>query len=133
MSESDGVKAEIKQVAGLTLKTQIHRFFARILMDTINFIKDKLKIAFYDKEYSVRKTVSSVMAMIIVRGGINIWPDLLQFLVENLKSTDVSVVENSIHSISIIVEDCSKLFEEENYYQLIQYMLPPIFGLINPL
>lgn len=88
-------------------------------MDTINFIKDKLKIAFYDKEYSVRKTVSSVMAMIIVRGGINIWPDLLQFLVENLKSTDVSVVENSIHAISIIVEDCSKLFEEENYYQLI--------------
>ena len=46
-------------------------------MDSINFIKEKLKLAFYDPDYNVRKSVSSVMAMIIVRGGINIWPDLL--------------------------------------------------------
>lgn len=87
-------------------------------METINFIKDKLKQAFYDPQYDVRKTVSSIMAMIIVRGGINIWPDLLQFLTENLNLQQVgpSIVENSIHAISIIVEDCSKLFEDERYY-----------------
>ena len=55
-------------------------------MDTINFCKDKLMIAFYDPHYNVRKTVSSIISMIIVKGGINIWPEVLNFLTENLKS-----------------------------------------------
>jgi hypothetical protein len=54
-------------------------------MDTINFIKEKLMLAFYDSEYVIRKTVSSIMAMIIVKGGFNIWPDILTFLTENIK------------------------------------------------
>jgi hypothetical protein len=54
-------------------------------MESINFIKEKLMIAFYDTEYTIRKTVSSIMAMIIVKGGFNIWPDLLNFLTENIK------------------------------------------------
>lgn len=56
------------------------------------------------------------MAMIIVRGGINIWKELLPFLTENLKSTDMTIVENSIRTISIIVDDCSSLFEDPTYY-----------------
>jgi hypothetical protein len=111
------VKTQVRQVAGLQLKTQINRFFPRISMEIIEFIKERLKIAFYDQDYSIRKTVSSVMATIIVRGGFNIWPDLLQFLTENLTNasnynmnsesglTAQSIVENSIQAISIIVED----------------------------
>jgi len=43
-------------------------------MDTINYVKEKLLIAFYDPEYNVRKTVSSVMSILIVKGGFHIWP-----------------------------------------------------------
>ena len=100
-------------------------------MDTINYVKDRLKVAFYDSDYSIRKTVSSVMSMIMVKGGYNIWPDLLQFLTENLKiQNDQSIIENSIQSISIIVEDCQKLFEEQNYHQVISYMLLSIQNLL---
>lgn len=49
-------------------------------MDTINFVKEKLIIAFYDPEYAVRKTVGSVMSILIVKGGFHIWPELLEFL-----------------------------------------------------
>ena len=45
----------------------------------------RLSEAFYDKNKEIRKTVSSVMSMIMVRGGFNVWPDLLQFLTDNLK------------------------------------------------
>ena len=62
------------------------------------------------------------MSMIMVRGGFNVWPDLLQFLTDNLKVENLSqintlaltehdsIIENSILAISIIVEDCSSLF-----------------------
>lgn len=80
-------------------------------MEAINFIKEKLKMAFYDPEMQVRKTVSSTISMIIVKGGINIWPDVLHFLTDNLQVQDQTIVENSILAISIIVEDCDSLFE----------------------
>jgi hypothetical protein len=77
-------------------------------MDTIEYVKERLKIAFYDMDYTVRKTVSNVMSMIVVRGGFNVWPDLLPFLTENINQpqADQSILENAIHAISIIVEDC---------------------------
>ena len=53
-------------------------------MPAIYFIEERLKAAFYDEHLEVRKTVSSVMSMIIVRGGFNAWPDLLRFLTDNL-------------------------------------------------
>ena len=57
-------------------------------MESINFIKEKLMIAFYDYEVNVRKTVSSIISMIIVKGGINIWPEVLKFLSDNLSLQD---------------------------------------------
>jgi hypothetical protein len=53
-------------------------------MKSIYYIQDKLKLSFYDEHVEVRKTVSSVMSMIIVRGGFNAWPDLLEFLTNNI-------------------------------------------------
>eukprot|EP00347_Sterkiella_histriomuscorum_P007650 403348104 len=87
--------------------------------------------SFFDPEYTVRKTVSSVMSILIVKGGFHIWPELLGFLTENLLNTDTSIVENSIQAISIIVEDCAQLFENEEYYQVILNMIPNIFRLLD--
>ena len=57
------------------------------------------------------------MALIIQRGGFNIWPELLPFLASNLglecfsedqtqNTQNLCRIENSIHTISVIVEDC---------------------------
>ena len=54
-------------------------------MQGIYYIEERLKIAFFDAHIEVRKTVSSVMSMIMVRGGYNAWPDLLPFLTNNLQ------------------------------------------------
>ena len=43
-----------------------------------------------------------------------------------------SIVENAILAISIIVEDCTSLFQEETYVSLIEYMLQPVFNLLAP-
>ena len=46
----EGIRPEIRQMVGLTLKSQIEKNFIRIAMETLNYIKEKLMIAFYDPE-----------------------------------------------------------------------------------
>lgn len=112
-------------------------------MQTIEFIKTQLTSVFNSIDVKIAKTVSQVMALIVLRGGFNIWPELLQFLTGNLgvdcftsdtetNRVNLSIVENSIHTIAIIIEDCSKMFEDMKFRGLITEMFPPICKLINP-
>ena len=112
-------------------------------MATIEYIKTQLTSVFNSIDIKICKTVSQVMALIILRGGFNIWPELLQFLTKNLGvdcfTNDVDqnrlnfgVIENSIHTIAIIIEDCSKMFEDMKFRGLITEMFPPICKLISP-
>ena len=123
LTEAEGGAASVRQPAGLALKSHLDANFAAVPMQAIYYIEDRLKRAFYDPSLEVRKTVSNVMSMIMVRGGFNAWPDLLTFLTHSLQpgwlgenvphldqSEYRSIVENSILAISIIVEDCTSLF-----------------------
>lgn len=67
------------------MKSHLDANFAAIPMTAIYYIEERLKTAFYDSQVEVRKTVSNVMSMIMVRGGFNAWPDLLSFLTSNLQ------------------------------------------------
>lgn len=108
-------------------------------MPTIYYVQSKLQQAFMDEADVIRKTVANVMAIILVRGGLNIWPDLLQFLTNNLPQQgqiptlnkyQLSIVEASIHTISIIFEDCSDLFREEPYASRLDAIVTKIFPLL---
>ena len=85
LTEAEGVPASVRQPAGLALKSHLDANFAAIPMTAIYYIEERLKRAFYDPQVEVRKTVSSVMSMIMVRGGYNAWPDLLTFLTNSLQ------------------------------------------------
>lgn len=79
----------------------------------------------------MRKTVGSLMSTLIVRGGYFIWPEVIEFLNQNLTSQDASVVENSIQSLSIIIEDSQGL-DEENFLKALERLIPNIINLVNP-
>lgn len=72
------------------------------------------------------------MSCLIVKGGIYIWPNLIEFLTNNLAHSDVTVVDNSIQALCIIVEDSQSLFESEKFHKMIGSMLPNIFRLLDP-
>ena len=48
MSAHQEVKSEVRQIAGLTLKAEINKNFARYSNPTIDYLKQKLLIAFFD-------------------------------------------------------------------------------------
>mmetsp|Transcript_34192 Transcript_34192/g.52461 ORF Transcript_34192/g.52461 Transcript_34192/m.52461 type:complete len:139 (+) Transcript_34192:228-644(+) len=114
---------QVRQVAGLSLKSQIEKHFAILRMSTIDYVKKQTMNVFSSTNSRLIKVVSHVMSMIVQRGGFNIWPELLGYLVNNLtkecfsedateNELNMAVVENSIHTISLIVEDCQSLFED---------------------
>ena len=121
----------MRQVSGLTLKAEIEKNFAYLSMPVIDYIKERLLVAFYDPEHAVRKTVGSIMSTLIVKGGFYIWPGLIEFLTNNLAHQDATVVENSIQALCIIVEDAQGLFEDEKFHKMIAGMLPSIFRLLD--
>ncbi len=56
-------------------------------MNTIEFIKHHIQNVFVTcGDSKVAKTVSQVMSLIVLRGGFNIWPELLKFLADNLRT-----------------------------------------------
>ena len=115
------------------MKAEIDKNFARLSTPTIDYLKERLLIAFYDPELKVRKTVSSIMSTLIVKGGFYIWPSLIEFLTSNLSnSTDTNLVENSIQALSIIVEDSQGLFEDEKFHKLIATIVHSTFRLLDP-
>lgn len=78
----------------------------------------------------------------MLKGGGTIWPDLLKYLTSNLSKecftedvdlnqNNLMIVEISIYTIAIIVEDCSKLFEDVKFDALITAMFPQICRLIS--
>ena len=42
------------------------------------------------------------------------------------------MIENCIHTIAIIVEDCQKLFEDIKFHNIITEMFPTVCKLISP-
>lgn len=88
--------AEVRQVSGLGLKAHIDQNFAMLSNESLEYIKEKLIAAFFDPVYAVRKTVGSIMSMILVKGGFYCWRDLIDFLSQNLTHSDETVVENAM-------------------------------------
>ena len=60
------------------------KYFARLQVPTIEYIKGQMKNVFVmdHTESKIIKTISQVMALLMLRGGFNIWPELLPFLTE---------------------------------------------------
>lgn len=97
---------------------------------------------FESNDFKTAKTVSQVMSTIMLRGGFNVWPELLTFLTLNIDTAPLAEAGDhqqalerigiAIHTIAIIVEDCTKLFEEIKFRNVVTQMFPPICRLIQP-
>ncbi|TNV74224.1 hypothetical protein FGO68_gene12531 [Halteria grandinella] len=128
----NGASSQVRQIAGLTLKAEVKKSFAMFTNETMEYLKERLLIAFYDPEYNVRKTVGSIMSIYLVRGGFYSWKGLIEFLTQNLGNPDTTVVENAAQALSIIVEDSQDLFEDEKFHKLIAALIQAVFKLLDP-
>jgi hypothetical protein len=123
------VPSNVRQVAGLALKTEIDKNFPMLSNETLDYVKQKLLVAFYDPSPNVRRSVSSTMSTMLVKGGFYFWKELVPFLTGNL--SDPAVVENSIAALAIIIEDTYMLLEDEKFHKMIEDLGTAIFRLLG--
>ena len=109
------IESTVRQAAGIALKAHVDTYFAYIPPEHIQSIQPLLKNAFeQDSSQIVRKAIKSVMSTIMNRGGISVWRDLLYYLTDNLKSSDQNLVADSLHTISMIVDDAQSMFHDNS-------------------
>jgi hypothetical protein len=85
--------------------------FVSISEDAILYFKNNVLASYLDQNITIRKTISNLINTFIRHGGMEAWPELLEFLFVNLDS-DVSV-SMSLETINIIIEDSGSLLEQK--------------------
>lgn len=106
------VDASLRQMAGLGLKSHIDSNFIKISPQTIEFCQTKILLGFRAQETSLSETASNLISTIVVRGGLNVWPGIVDFLIEHLGTEEV---EHASHALSLIIEDSNDAFVHAKY------------------
>jgi hypothetical protein len=124
------IATETRLVAGLVLKVEIEKHCNRIQTEILEFVKEKVLKAFYDKEINIRKIVNNIITTIVLKCGLVIWPNLMEFLFSALNSPEVLIIESGVDCLSKIIDDSVKLFEYEGNRELLAALLPKLIELI---
>jgi hypothetical protein len=121
---SDEFQTEIRQIAGLSLKGIMERSFANLTDITLEYFKRHILECYLDKNPTIRKTISNLINTFLRHGGMEMWPEILEFLLNHL-DTNLGV-EMSLETLNIIIED-SGTYLEENYSEFMHELIPKIF------
>lgn len=107
--------AEVRQMAGLLLKTMIatsptdnEAATKPIFTDqALDYVKRMVLKALYDHDVVVRRTASSVVTTIVTKYGIECYPEALGTLLQQLQSNEsnLEMVSSALTTLRMITED----------------------------
>jgi hypothetical protein len=103
----------------------MERSFANLTENTIEYFKANILECYLDNIPTIRRTISNLINTFLRHGGMEMWPEILKFLVNHLDSN--MGVEMSLETLNIIIED-SGTYLEENYSEFLNELLPKIFN-----
>jgi hypothetical protein len=120
---SEDQDVEVRQIAGLSLKGMMERSFVNLTEDAIEYFKVNILKCYLHNNPIIKKTISNLINTFLRHGGMEMWPEILYFLMDNLNSN--SGVEISLETLNIIIED-SGSYLEENYSNFLMELLPKL-------
>ncbi|CAI2383216.1 unnamed protein product [Moneuplotes crassus] len=120
----------IRQKAGLALKSQLDAYFSQISPEMIEYCKGMIIKAYESDEKVICETAGNAISLILFRGGLNIWPDIIEFLTTKLSSDNDSSIYSAAKAICFIIEDSSKAFEEPKYAEDLEMLLPALSSIL---
>ena len=85
--------------------------FSSIVDESLEYLKTNILKHYHHDNIKIRKTISIIVNTFIRQNGLENWPELLEFLYNNLGTDRGS--EMSLETINIIIEDSGSLLEEK--------------------
>jgi len=102
-----------KQQAGLLLKNQIKRFWANAPPNARQYIQSQIPNALAHEKPQIRKYAAISIGMILFRGGLDCWPQLLESLLNVLNSDNLNAIHGSLLCLEGLCQGQQCRIEEE--------------------
>ena len=119
---------DLRCLAGTTLKGQIESNIQSFTNDTIDYLKSSIISCYFERDQSIRKTISTIINSFIKHWGISSWPELIQLIEGNLDRKEGN--EMSIKTINLILEDSSSI-QEESFKKTLNTLLDKIIAILQ--
>lgn len=105
------IELGVRQISGLTLKSVLERRFYELDREETEYFKQNICKSYFDPQPVIRKAINSLLTTFIRIGGIEIWPEIINILLNNLDN-DVGA-SMSLETINILIEDSGNILEEK--------------------
>jgi hypothetical protein len=106
----------------------MERSFVTLTENSIDYFKAHILECYLDTNPTIRRTISNLINTFLRHGGMEMWPEILKFLVNHLDSN--VGVEMSLETLNIIIED-SGSYLEENYSEFLNELVPKILNYLH--
>ena len=122
---------------GATLKGMLERNYKQIAPENLDYVKKKLIEVFHDENTLVRNAAINSMTALFIKLGFQNWPELFQFLANNLNIDNAELVKVSLECITKILEDLENDSENVNYFEEknnspLTELIPKLISMCNP-
>lgn len=107
----------------------MERSFADFSDENLEYFKNKILEIYSDSNITIKRTISNLINTFIRLGGIDFWPELLQFLINNLNNE--ANYETAMETIQIIIEDSGAYIEDKNVNVCFKFLVFEFFSLIS--
>lgn len=94
---------EVRNLAGTVLKNHLEVNSSIFTNDTIEYFKSMLVSCFFDSDYQIKRTISKLINTFIRRFGMDAWPEVLDFIEDNLDKKEGN--DMAVETLNIILED----------------------------
>ncbi|KAL9559161.1 hypothetical protein MBANPS3_000565 [Mucor bainieri] len=117
-----------RRVAGLQLKNNVQNNFNSIPLSVLDYVKQCCVDIVEMPQPSIAKTVSSVIAVIVRRGQVHNWMQVILLLIEKLNAEQpASVLHMAFDTIAMICEDAAgELDQDINGIRPLQHLIPKL-------
>jgi transportin-1 len=111
----------IRSAAAVMLKNSIKTGFGKISETSLNLIRSSISNNLQDRNSQIRNHAGNIIAEMISRGGIHIWPSILPELLDLVGNVSGSFTqeaqEGAMAALSKICEDNKELLDKDDHGQ----------------
>ncbi|KAI4460957.1 importin beta [Holotrichia oblita] len=101
----DSFSEDIRALAGIILKNNLTTTYDTLNIETVEYMKSIFLHLLKDESRDVRSSATNLVNVVLWKGGLPRWPELLPTLITMVDSSDVIASETALNALLKICED----------------------------
>jgi transportin-1 len=117
---------ELRFAAAMLLKNllQHKEYYDHLSNEVKNYVRNEIVTVLGDEKESMRRACANVISAICLARGLAEWPDLIDFLLRCLDSSDLRLIDSAFMTLRNICEDCGEEMNDRNVGKPVNKLVP---------